>query len=813
MAKSTIGFSIYLNGKLIDEIKVDRPVFNVGKLSTSTLRLDDVNVSRKHAVIELREDGKWRITDLGSTNGTVLRGERIEQSELHDGDRLLIGRTTLVVHIDETPGDAAAPAATGAGYTAPTAQSGTAGDEAIGSTAIALPALTDEMMAQAADKAKAQPSKLAARPPRAGQMRPPGLVSQPLEAWATSRPPAPTQVRGFQLPRGSVGHILSMLGALVFLAGSLMMPWQRFELANLTLGATEVNLLGLLMTLIGGSTLVSSAWGFITGHRYAAARYNLVASIAVVAWICIALASLTWGAHLMQYETVSVGLGLVVAAWGALVMLGGTGVVFGSLPHWDESTSFLRLLVSRENKPLQDLVVYEPRKVDLAAEAKHPDLLADPSALAKLPVFRVTREGDTYVQLRDKSARVSLNNREKSAGDFSAKAKNGWTPIFLGDRGSIEVDGTRVLFLFVKPVGGRGVVSLTSWSESSAFGLLAVLLALMLGLYSIIGWDAEAKRSIPDMGTKTASIEPVITEDKPPEEKPREVQVELPEPEVKPTEVALTEEEKYGDEEEEDEQPIQDPNEDEQRKNSELVDKLNPQTNEPIDLSKLSPTERQEKAREIAQQTALAQAFREDNPLYAQLMQINPDVDSRIAIASALDGQGSTFMAGAVDPFGGTLGQGGGFPGGMEGGLPGGGPGGGGPAVAGAFGRDPGGRNLNDVNFTERALEPKVVEMPLRLSGELDAKTVQQYIRRYLSGIKWCYQDRLQSNRKLGGKLTLAFTILPTGNVLDARTQNSNLGDADLEACIAAKMSRWKFPSPKDGGVVDVAYPLILKTQ
>jgi hypothetical protein len=26
-------------------------------------------------------------------------------------------------------------------------------------------------------------------------------------------------------------------------------------------------------------------------------------------------------------------------------------------------------------------------------------------------------------------------------------------------------------------------------------------------------------------------------------------------------------------------------------------------------------------------------------------------------------------------------------------------------------------------------------------------------------------------------------------------------------------MSRWKFPSPKDGGVVEVAYPLILKSQ
>ena len=34
-----------------------------------------------------------------------------------------------------------------------------------------------------------------------------------------------------------------------------------------------------------------------------------------------------------------------------------------------------------------------------------------------------------------------------------------------------------------------------------------------------------------------------------------------------------------------------------------------------------------------------------------------------------------------------------------------------------------------------------------------------------------------------------------------------------LEQCIATKMARWRFPQPKDGGIVEVAYPLILKTQ
>jgi hypothetical protein len=131
--------------------------------------------------------------------------------------------------------------------------------------------------------------------------------------------------------------------------------------------------------------------------------------------------------------------------------------------------------------------------------------------------------------------------------------------------------------------------------------------------------------------------------------------------------------------------------------------------------------------------------------------------------------------------------------------------------VAGVLGRQ--GGDLDNLGLNDRAIEPKIIESAPRLSGELDAKTVQQYIRRQLPGVKWCYQDRLQQNPKLAGKLTLAFTILPSGGVANAQTASSTLGDAELESCIRNKMSRWKFPSPKDGGVVEVAYPLILKSQ
>jgi hypothetical protein len=166
------------------------------------------------------------------------------------------------------------------------------------------------------------------------------------------------------------------------------------------------------------------------------------------------------------------------------------------------------------------------------------------------------------------------------------------------------------------------------------------------------------------------------------------------------------------------------------------------------------------------------------------------------------------------DPFGQPLNDGGMLtPSGNFG--PGGPSGPGGPLVANVFDKRPDGPGgtLRDVHFTDKPLDPKLVELPSRIVGELDEKTVQQYIRRHLNEIKWCYQDRLQQNRKLTGKLTLAFTILPNGGVNNPHCTNSTLGDAALENCISNKMSRWRFPQPADGGVVEVAYPVILKTQ
>jgi len=65
----------------------------------SPLVLDDSEISRRHAVIEPGEDGRWVIVDQRSRNGTFVDGGRIERAELRHGSVIRIGRT-LIVHIE-----------------------------------------------------------------------------------------------------------------------------------------------------------------------------------------------------------------------------------------------------------------------------------------------------------------------------------------------------------------------------------------------------------------------------------------------------------------------------------------------------------------------------------------------------------------------------------------------------------------------------------------------------------------------------------------------------------------------------------------
>lgn len=67
-----------------------------GRNLEAPLLLDDITVSRHHAVFVCQQGRLW-VEDLGSTNGTYVNGKRVERAELASGDEVIIGRFHLVV--------------------------------------------------------------------------------------------------------------------------------------------------------------------------------------------------------------------------------------------------------------------------------------------------------------------------------------------------------------------------------------------------------------------------------------------------------------------------------------------------------------------------------------------------------------------------------------------------------------------------------------------------------------------------------------------------------------------------------------------
>lgn len=78
------------------KFQLEAPTTGIGRAESNGVVLaDDMRVSRHHACVEL-EDGQWRLTDLGSRNGTFVNGRRITRHSLRMGDRVRVGGSTLV---------------------------------------------------------------------------------------------------------------------------------------------------------------------------------------------------------------------------------------------------------------------------------------------------------------------------------------------------------------------------------------------------------------------------------------------------------------------------------------------------------------------------------------------------------------------------------------------------------------------------------------------------------------------------------------------------------------------------------------------
>ena len=81
-------------GRVGESFALDHDRMTIGRRPDSDVFLDDVTVSRDHALLVKRGEDYY-LDDLGSLNGTYVNRHRIESHRLEDGDELQVGKYKL----------------------------------------------------------------------------------------------------------------------------------------------------------------------------------------------------------------------------------------------------------------------------------------------------------------------------------------------------------------------------------------------------------------------------------------------------------------------------------------------------------------------------------------------------------------------------------------------------------------------------------------------------------------------------------------------------------------------------------------------
>jgi pSer/pThr/pTyr-binding forkhead associated (FHA) protein len=84
-------------GRVGESFAVEGQRMSIGRRPDCEVFLDDVTVSRDHALLIHRGDD-WYLDDCGSLNGTYVNRTRIESQRLGEGDELQIGKYKLTFH-------------------------------------------------------------------------------------------------------------------------------------------------------------------------------------------------------------------------------------------------------------------------------------------------------------------------------------------------------------------------------------------------------------------------------------------------------------------------------------------------------------------------------------------------------------------------------------------------------------------------------------------------------------------------------------------------------------------------------------------
>ena len=682
MANGPIQLEFLSGDSVTETVSFDQERIEIGKLSSADVHLDDENISRKHATIQLGTDGKVFLIDLGSTNGTRLNGMRVNKAQIADGDLIELGLTRMRVR------------------------------------------LAPELQSKA----------------------------------AAGAPSSRTEINREGFYRTVDGH--STKGRLA-LEGALL--WEDSAIQ------VETFLRTWMPTLFSGLALLSFAL------------------IPLLAWLtAIVLWALSWPiTWSIGFSAGGLGLALYFVmdmdGWRFMLTRGLWLIRHGESIHIGE-TDACRFFLPQEFVGKRSYPLVVPHGRGWALNLQRAEVRGDVLHKGKMMTVEEARATDMAVR--------------------------NLLPIEPGTKCRLRFGQFTMLLSHVviprRPPVGIIVAGTLSAMLAYLASILIHFLVMFLFVYLQPADEIQIRRSDNDMLSRFFHISSVLLQEK---EEDKEEEEDITRPE---------EDDSQFNEEELDfnVESSQDVEFEPEEEPDEIVVSRRPKSTS--DDKNMDVTERKERAKKTSDRLIPTQQLAR----LEGLMGRNSGPQIKVIQIGGAGGPAADLSDGSGGPS--VANNSGGFPMNMDemgGTLPSGssGKGGKGSLISGLDKRSLGGKKgkrFGNVKFKDTAQRAVVTTGRVSVSGgELDRAIIKKFINRQKGSIIYCYKKAVQSKPDLAGKVIVKFTISPTGKVMRPGIKKSTLGSSSVESCIVSRLGMWRFPAPRNGGAVAVAYPFLFKTR
>lgn len=118
------------------------------------------------------------------------------------------------------------------------------------------------------------------------------------------------------------------------------------------------------------------------------------------------------------------------------------------------------------------------------------------------------------------------------------------------------------------------------------------------------------------------------------------------------------------------------------------------------------------------------------------------------------------------------------------------------------------GRSMGMGDKAKKVVEAKIDVADLSQNSTLDQSSILDVIKKNKRGIQACYENELQKNPELQGKVVMKLTVGEDGKVSEYTIESSTLENEEVHKCMLTRVRRWQFPKP-EGGPASFSLPFV----